>query len=739
MKILLVNKFLHPKGGAETYVLQLGKMLEEMGHEVQYFGMEHPDRILGNRAEAYTRNMDFHKDPWRKKLGYGFRVIYSREARKKLRLVLEDFQPDVCHLNNYHYQLTPSILLELRRWRRKHPCRVVCTAHDYQLICPNHMCFCRGAVCDKCLEGHFWSCVRGRCIHGSLLKSLAGAVEGYFWHGSRAYDALDTVICCSHFLKEKLDRDPRFRKKTVVMHNFVRPGSGETGEKKDYVLYFGRYDGEKGIRQLVRAARELPQIPFVFAGSGPLESLLAEAGNIRNVGFLQGSELSRLVAEARFTVCPSIWWENCPFSVLESLNAGTFVLGANLGGIPELIRPGENGCLFAPGELTEKVRCLWENREKLQGFSSDFDGVERYCEKLLALYEKKRVLYMTNIPAPYRVRFFEELGKQCRLTVAYERKTAANREKNWIKPEGLGFHQRFFGSIPMGNEGGLTLKMAREALEGYDAVVVGCYNCPGQMLAILALRLWKKPYLLNFDGEPFLIPGAWKTPVKRFFLRGAAGYLAGGERAAESLRSVVDQPVIPYYFSSLSEQELQEHGLAVRQRENTVLVAAQYLPCKGLDVALEAARREKSICWHFVGMGSHSGAFLRDHRGKIPENVKIIPFLSREELNEAYQSCRVMVLPSRQECWGLVIQEAASFGTPVVSTWGSGAAVEFLGKDYPCFLAAPGDPESLYRCVRRVLEGDSRDYSAFLREKARNYSIEKSVQAHMRAFQEILW
>ena len=60
MKILLVNKFLHPNGGSETYIFGLGKALQEMGHEVQYFGMEHEGRAVGNRVESYTSDMDFH-------------------------------------------------------------------------------------------------------------------------------------------------------------------------------------------------------------------------------------------------------------------------------------------------------------------------------------------------------------------------------------------------------------------------------------------------------------------------------------------------------------------------------------------------------------------------------------------------------------------------------------------------------------------------------------------------------
>lgn len=123
MKVLMINKFLYPNGGSETYMFELGKQLERMGHEVQYFGMEHEGRCVGNRVDAYTGSMDFHGGSKLTKLTYPLKTIYSSEARQKLRLVLDDFRPDVIHLNNFNYQLTPSIILEAEgeRTRLPHP------------------------------------------------------------------------------------------------------------------------------------------------------------------------------------------------------------------------------------------------------------------------------------------------------------------------------------------------------------------------------------------------------------------------------------------------------------------------------------------------------------------------------------------------------------------------------------------------------------------------------------------
>ena len=398
MKILMVNKFLYPNGGSETYMFTLGEQLTKMGHEVQYFGMEHEGRVVGNRVNAYTSDMNFHGGSKLAKLTYPLKTIYSGEARKKLRLVLEDFQPDVVHLNNFNYQLTPSVILEVEAWRKQtgRSCRMIYTAHDYQLVCPNHMLYRpeEGRTCEACIGGHYESCMKHRCIHGSRARSALGMLEAKYWNGRNTYALIDRIICCSAFMKEKLDTNLIFRDKTVALHNFVADDLPQAREKRPYVLYFGRFAAEKGMDMLLAACRELTEVQFVFAGSGPMEGELAGAPNVKYVGFQQGDALKKLIAEARFTVYPSVWYENCPLSVMESIASGTPVIGARIGGIPELIEDGKTGLLFESGnvqELTKQIRRLWDDaalRASCEAAcrAQHFDTAEEYARKLLTYY-----------------------------------------------------------------------------------------------------------------------------------------------------------------------------------------------------------------------------------------------------------------------------------------------------------------------------------------------------------------
>lgn len=396
MKILMVNKFLYQKGGAETYTLSLGKILEKHGHKVQYFGLKNEKNTVGNNVDALVNDMDFSKGV-KANLNAPFRIIYNFQAKRQIRKVLDDFKPDIVHLNNIQFHLTPSIIVEVNNWRKeqKNNCKIIYTAHDYQLICPSHGLFDVNAKpCEKCLDGKYIHCFQTKCVKNSRAKSLLGMMDAYYWKHSAAYSYVDAIICCSQFLKEKLDTQPQFRGKTITLHNFKDIISVDDVKKKDYILEFGKLCKDKGTETLLKVAKMMPDKKFVFVGYGPAVELMSEIDNVQYLGFKSGNELNRIIAEASISVCPSEWYENCPFSVIESISYGTPVVGSLMGGIPESIREGIDGELFHTGDVKElkaKIEKILKDENTLMQYTNNCKNVnyetsETYYKKLIKIY-----------------------------------------------------------------------------------------------------------------------------------------------------------------------------------------------------------------------------------------------------------------------------------------------------------------------------------------------------------------
>lgn len=403
MKVLMINKFLYQKRGAETYMLQLGKKLSEIGHEVQYFGMDDEKRSVSNNVNSYTNNMDFHSTNIIDKLSYGFNVIYSKEARKKIRLVLDDFKPDVCHLNNFNYQLTPSIILEIARWRKENnrKCKIVYTAHDCQLICPNHMLYIpnKKKTCTKCIYGDYWNCFTNNCIHNDLIKSLFGTLESIYWHKiNTVYEYIDQIICPSNFTKDLLDNNNQLINKTITLYNFIDKIQfkeiKDLVEYKKYVLYFGSYTEEKGVDLLVEVCKQLPKINFVFAGAGPLETKINTLHNAINLGYCTGDKLYSIIQNAYFVVNPTKVYETYGLTNVESIYLITPVIASKIGGIPEAIGDDGSGILFEANnknELCNLISELWNNQDRINKMKEACSKhkhifVSDYIENLLRIY-----------------------------------------------------------------------------------------------------------------------------------------------------------------------------------------------------------------------------------------------------------------------------------------------------------------------------------------------------------------
>lgn len=352
----------------------------------------------------------------------------------------------------------------------------------------------------------------------------------------------------------------------------------------------------------------------------------------------------------------------------------------------------------------------------------------------------KKVLYITNIEVPYRVKFFNQLAEKVELTVLYERKKSSNRNTEWAKSEENKYVAKYLNGIKIKNENSFSLGIIKEVFsKKYDDVIIGCYNSPVQIFAIMLMKLFHKKYSINLDGEPY-INDSFKDKIKKKILRKANKYLVAGEKSAESLQKITQKEnIYPYYFSSLTSKELERNRIQSKDniRSDYIIVIGQYFDYKGLDLALDIAKRTPEYNYKFIGMGNRTELFREKVKESDVKNVELVPFLQKDELEKEYLGCKMLLLPSRQECWGLVINEAASYGTPIVSSRGSGSGVEFLEEKYSEYLYEPDNIEKACECIKKVMESkDLKSYSQYLLDKASNYSIERNVEEIIKALEK---
>ena len=398
MRVLLVNKFHWNKGGSEKYYFELGELLKQHGHEVAYFSMEDEKKIKTGDKEYFVPKFDLNNSSKLKALD----VIYNKENEKIMEKALDEFKPDVVHLNNFQRQLSASIIKPIKK--RNIP--IVFTAHDVQAICPAITMMDNDKnPCELCMKGRYINCIKKSCNKGSKLKSALGAIEGYYYRNHKIYiDKIDYIITPSEFYRTKFIEDGINPNKIQAIHNSIEMNDYNVETQDDgYALYFGRLSKEKGILNLINAFAKCNKGNLYIAGEGPekenIEKIIKENNledRVKLLGFLNKEQMTDVTRKCKFVVVPSIWYENCPYSVLETLAIGKPIIGSNMGGIPELVIDNENGFIYnTVEELTEKMNLLFENEDLVKQFSkkskelakSNYDR-EVYYNKLKQIYDK---------------------------------------------------------------------------------------------------------------------------------------------------------------------------------------------------------------------------------------------------------------------------------------------------------------------------------------------------------------
>lgn len=363
MKIAMISSYHYVLGGIERVVFETTQMLRNNGHEVIPFAMHDPRNIPSEYDKYFVDQRDISKISFSVgSLITAAKMIYNRDARIKIRKLIEDVKPDIAHVHHVYGRLSPSVLMELKRYNIP----IVMTLHDYKLVCPNYKFYSNDVVCEKCDTHNFYQAILNRCVKKSFVASSVYCLESYLYKIMNTYEnTVSRFIAPSKFMKDIMIDHGMNAQKFEQIYNFLNVDSYLPNyNKKKYIVFFGRLTVEKGLFSLLEAIKINRNIELIIVGTGEIEQEMkhiVHRENLTNVvftGFKAGAELRDLVSYARAVVVPSIWYENNPMVVLESFAYGTPVIGANIGGIPELVYSGDNGFLFSPNDSVEMAMAI---------------------------------------------------------------------------------------------------------------------------------------------------------------------------------------------------------------------------------------------------------------------------------------------------------------------------------------------------------------------------------------------
>lgn len=395
-RILIVNKFYYLRGGDCVAAISLQEMLEQKGHSVAIFSMQYP---LNNKSEwdrFFPSEVNFSAGSVKRKLDAFFRLFYSREVKDKFERIIKEFNPDIVHLHNIHSYLSPLVAQVAYEKNIK----VVWTLHDYKLICPAYSCLRDHHACELCYTDKL-NVLKYRCVKHSLPGSLMALLEAWTWNRKRLQKYTTRFIAPSSFLKLKMVSAGFDPAKITVLHNALFSSVEEEAgrpEEPGYYCYVGRLSAEKGIENLLQVASKLPYTLKVV-GTGDLEAALkarySDCPHIEFLGQMKHEDVIGILQHALFSVLPSVCYENNPFSIIESLSVGTPVLGADIGGIPELIEEDKNGFLFEPLNLTSLETMIHKsfatfipsyNRSDIKRQAQAKFSPDNYYDQLMRIY-----------------------------------------------------------------------------------------------------------------------------------------------------------------------------------------------------------------------------------------------------------------------------------------------------------------------------------------------------------------
>ena len=357
-----------------------------------------------------------------------------------------------------------------------------------------------------------------------------------------------------------------------------------------------------------------------------------------------------------------------------------------------------------------------------------------------------RVLYLTNYAAPYKVEFFDRLGKHVDLTVLFAGAEEQQvRSASWFV-EGDGGFQKVFLTKKAGSLAGehLCLDVIEWLKKGYDKIIIGGYSSPTAMLAMAWLRLHRIPFYMSVDGGLIREDSRPKYLFKKLLVTAATEWLSSGKYTTDFLvhYGAKREKVHEYPFSSLLAEDIRETVVSEEEQQalrselgieekKMVLTVGQFIPRKGFDILLRAAASLDADTGIYLVGGEPTEEYLQMVQDLNLKNVHFVGFAKKERLALYYKAADLFVLPTREDIWGLVIGEAMAYGLPVITTDRCVAGLELVEENVSGHIIPVENVQALADNIQAVFAAGSKKMGAAALESVRRYTIEGMVDAHV--------
>ena len=357
-----------------------------------------------------------------------------------------------------------------------------------------------------------------------------------------------------------------------------------------------------------------------------------------------------------------------------------------------------------------------------------------------------KVLYLTNIPSPYRVKYFDILSKMCFLTVVYEKEYSSEREKEWsIKPKG-DYNIIFLNGISTGVDSSFNLKVLKYLRKEFDRIIICGISSPTEMIAIEFCKFFGIPFFLESDGGIAKAGKGIKERIKKVLITGANGYFSTCNRHDEYYLTygAEKERIFRYPFTSLEEKDFIESPLNLDEKKrlrkklnmenkNVVLSVGQMIYRKGFDILIRAASKTGGVNYYVIG-GRPTNEYKRLIKELDINNIHFIPFKKEDELREYYDSADLFVLPTREDIWGLVINEAMSRALPVITTDNCNSGLEMIKEKINGMIVPTNNVDRLVEAINYFFNSDSSEKKRMCTaalETGKQYTLEKMAIRHM--------